>query len=97
MCTHAHHKREAQSPLRLGSRVHLRALEALWIFDALSCYLSLIFKYSDTKWDLKTYLIKFFFCVLGGGGGGHMPATLPLDLPLFNIQHNQITSLSVFT
>ena len=30
-----------------------RALEALEIFDALSCYLSLIFKHFDTKWDFK--------------------------------------------
>ena len=49
MCMHAHPKREARSPLRPGSRAHLRALEALGVFDALSCYLSLIFKHSDTK------------------------------------------------
>ena len=49
LCAHAHHKREARSPLQLGSRAHLRALEALGGGggggggggDALSCYLSL--------------------------------------------------------
>ena len=29
MCAHAHHERDAQSPLRQGSRARLRALEAL--------------------------------------------------------------------
>ena len=32
-----------------------RALESLGVFDALSCYLSLIFKHSDTKLDYKTH------------------------------------------
>ena len=49
LCTHAHHKRKAQSPLRQGSRALKRALEALRGFYALSCYLSIIFKHSDTK------------------------------------------------
>ena len=53
MCAHALHKREAWSPLRPGSRARLRALGAPGGFDALSCYLSLIFKQSDTKWDKK--------------------------------------------
>ena len=54
MCAHAHHKREAQSPLRPGSRACKRALEALgFFFCALSCYLSLSFKHSDTKWGKK--------------------------------------------
>ena len=47
MCGHAHHEREARSPSRPGSRAHLRALEALEDFDALLCYLSLIFKHSE--------------------------------------------------
>ena len=38
--------------LRPGSRAHLRDLEALGVFSALSCHLSLMFNYSD-KWDLK--------------------------------------------
>ena len=45
MCEHAHHERQPRSPLR--------ALEALGYFDALSCYPSLSFKYSDTKWAKK--------------------------------------------
>ena len=47
--------------LRPGSRARFRALEALRVIDALSCYLSLIFKHSDTKCRST-----FFF---GGGGG----------------------------
>ena len=46
---HAHHEREARSPLRPGSRARLKALEALGVFDALLCYLILIFKHSDTN------------------------------------------------
>ena len=57
MCAHAHHERKVGSPLRPSSR----ALEALRDFDALSCYLSLNFKRSDTK----KQSIKF-----SGGGGG---------------------------
>ena len=51
MC--AHHERKAQSPLQPGSRARLRSLEALEVFDALLCYLSLILKRSDTKLDIK--------------------------------------------
>ena len=39
---HAHQEREARSSLRPGSRAHLMTLKALGVFDALSCYLSLI-------------------------------------------------------
>ena len=75
MYAHAHHEREAQSPLRPGSRAHLKTL------DALSCYLSLIFKLSDTKWDkIKPKSIKYW----RGGGGNRHP---PLDLPLYNIEN----------
>ena len=55
MCAHAHHEREARGPLRPGSSARLRALEALRVFYALLCYLSLIFKHSDTKWDFKKH------------------------------------------
>ena len=51
MYMHAHLECEAQSPLQPGSRALKWALEALGGLDALSCYLSLIFKHSDTKWD----------------------------------------------
>ena len=51
MCTHTYQECEARSPVGLGCRARLRALEALGVFYALSCYLSLIFKHSDTKWD----------------------------------------------
>ena len=36
MRTHAHHEREAQRPLRPGSRARFRALEALGFFLMLS-------------------------------------------------------------
>ena len=36
-----------------GLAYNLRALEALGVFDTLSCYLSLVFKHSDTKLDNK--------------------------------------------
>ena len=36
------------------------------VIDALSCYLSLTFKHSDTKWDKKTPIADQ---ILGGGGG----------------------------
>ena len=36
----------------ISAGVHvLRGLEALGVFHALLCYLSLIFMHSDTKWD----------------------------------------------
>ena len=75
MCAHAHHERKARSPLRPGSRTRLRALEALGTFDALSCYLSLIFKHSDTKWDKKTHSRSNL-------RGGARP---PLDPPLIRV------------
>ena len=60
MCGHAHYEREARSPLQPGSRARLWAPEALGVIDALSCYLSLILKHADTKWDkTKTYSIEF--------------------------------------
>ena len=46
MCAHAHHEREPRSPFYCRG-------PALGFFDALSCYLSLLFKHSDTKWDKK--------------------------------------------
>ena len=59
MSGHAHHEREARSSLRPGSRARLRALEPLGGFDALLCYMSQIFKHSDTKWDLKNTVSNF--------------------------------------
>ena len=71
----------AQSPLRPGCRPHLRALEALRFFFMLSCYLSLIFKHSYTKWDKKNTHSQSRF--MGGGGGGrHAPVASPLNPPL---------------
>ena len=58
----AHHERQARNTSWPGSRARcgLKALEALVGFNALSCYLSLIFKHSDKKkWDTQTYSIKF--------------------------------------
>ena len=51
---HAHSSR-ARSPKSLTAGVQ----EAFRVFDALSCYLSLILKHSDTKWDKTTQSIKF--------------------------------------
>ena len=39
------YKREARSPFNTMAR-----FQALGVFDDLSCYLSLSFKHSDTKW-----------------------------------------------
>ena len=75
MCAHAHHGHKARRPLWPGSRVRLRDLEALGVFFyALSCYLSLIFKHSDTKWEKKNHSQSN----LGGGGA---PVAPPLNLP----------------
>ena len=41
---------EPRSPLRPGPMARLRALETLGVFNALSCYLSLILEHSDTKY-----------------------------------------------
>ena len=43
-----------------------RDLEALGVLDALSCYLSLILKHSDKKWETRKHSRSFFFW--GGGG-----------------------------
>ena len=45
-------------------------------YEALSCYLSLIFKLSDTKWDTKHIVDQ----ILEGGGA---PVAPPLNLPLW--------------
>ena len=72
MCANAHYRSGVtRSPLRQRSRAHLRALEALGVFDALSCYLSLISKHSDTKWDLKNTVRSIFF--FWGGGAPVAP------------------------
>ena len=75
LCARTHiHEREARSPLRPGpGPAQVRALEALGVFDALSYYLSLIFKQSDTKWDIKT----IFDHILGGGGAPVSPPLKP--------------------
>ena len=54
MCAHAHYDHETQRPFRQDSKARLKALEALGLFYALSCYLRIIFNHSDAKWDLKT-------------------------------------------
>ena len=49
------HTSQVQSPKSLTAGVqspgHLRAPEALRVINALSCYLSPIFKHSDKKWE----------------------------------------------
>ena len=69
--TLAHYERETQSPFRQESRTRLRALEALGHFYARLCYMRLIFKHSDTKWDKKTIVNQSL------GGGGHAPVAPP--------------------
>ena len=70
MCGHAHHEREAQSPLRPGEA-------AVGGFVALSCYLSLTFKHSDTKWGGKHSRSN-----IRGGGAPVAPPSLnsPLEI-----------------
>ena len=58
MSGQVHHEREAQSPSRPGSRA-LEARGGGGGGDALLCYLSLIFKHSDTKWDTKNIVDTF--------------------------------------
>ena len=68
---------------RQGFRARLRALEAIGLFfNALSCYLSLILKHSDRKFDWKNIVDPtfFFFFFFWGGGGAHH-----LDQPLWII------------
>ena len=58
ICAHAHFESEPRRPLRPRCKV----LEALGVFNALSCYfMSLIFKHSDTRWDFKRHRLANFF------------------------------------
>ena len=63
---HAHHSSaNPEVPLRPGSMQQgplIRALEALRVFDALSCY-EVIFKHSQTKWDKNNNIVDQ---ILGG-------------------------------
>ena len=71
MVVHTYHKREARSPYGRGPGPS--SLEALQVFDAISCYMSLIFKlfkHSDAKWEKK-------YCQSKLGGGGGTPAAPP--------------------
>ena len=54
MCAHAHHERVARILLRPGCmQGSLKGPGSCRVLDALSCYLSLISKHSDVKWDFK--------------------------------------------
>ena len=66
------------------------ALEALGVFYALSCYLSLIFKHSDTIWDLTKLKIvdQFFF-------GGGAPIAPPLNPPMSKKELPVTVSMSI--
>ena len=66
MSAYAHYESEI---LSVGFQGPLRTLEALCFFNALSYYLSLIFKHCDRKWDLQKTQFQ-----LGGG-----PVVPPLD------------------
>ena len=67
MCRHTHYEREALSPLRPGSRVRLRALEAIRVFYAISCATWALFVRQSEKNGIKnTQSIQF------GGGGGRL-------------------------
>ena len=80
MHVHTHYERETRGPLRPGSRAHLRALEALWVFYALSCYLSLSLKHSDTKWDINNIVDQSL------GEGCTPVAPPPLNSPLLTFR-----------
>ena len=66
----AHDERKAQSPFNSGGvhRAGLKALEAAWFENTLSCYLRLILKDSDTKLNSKQHSRSKF----RGGGGGRL-------------------------
>ena len=74
---------------RHGSRAHLRALEALGLFNALLCYLSVLFKHSDKKYWLKKHIVD---PILVGEAVGRAcctpPPPPPLDPPLLQIKDN---------
>ena len=50
----------ARAPITARNSKYLIRRKPLGDFDALSCYLSLMFKHSDTKWDLKKYSRLYF-------------------------------------
>ena len=55
MCAHTHHERKAHSPnIQPKVQGQRNGYGSSRVLDAVSCYLSLIFEHSDTKWDLKT-------------------------------------------
>ena len=59
--THNHKVRSLKSRIYGRGPGHaLGPMEALRVSDALSCYLSLNFKHSDTKWDFKKTVDNFF-------------------------------------
>ena len=52
LCAHTHiTSRKHEVPYGRGPGLTLWPGSSRGVFDALSCYLSLIFKHSDTKWD----------------------------------------------
>ena len=68
MRTHISAKREVPYTTGVGP---FKGPGSSRVLDALSCYLSLIFKHPDTKWKTKKYDQN------GGGGGGETPAAPP--------------------
>ena len=64
--------------LTAGVQGPLKGPEALKVFVDLSCYLSLVFKHSDTKLDKKKHSRSNF----KGGGGARACCTPPLNPPL---------------
>ena len=57
---------------------------SVFVVDALSCYLSLILKHSDTEWDKKHIWSNFVWGGGGGGGGGERLLRPPLNPPLIS-------------
>ena len=68
-------KREVPYTAVFRDPLNIRAMEVFRVLDALSCYLSLILKNSDTKEDTKNIVDPW-----GGGGGAFAPPPPPPPL-----------------
>ena len=69
--------------LFVGVQGLLKGPGSSWGFYAISCYLSLVFKHSDTKWAKKKKSQSNF-------RGEGAPIAPPLDPPLFHLRHDLV-------